>query len=530
MVDAGGANSFFLPFDDTTNTTTLCTDASSKGNNWTAANISLTAGATYDSMLDTPTNNFPTINPIMQEGTTYGSSLAMNGNLSQNCVATNYDQTVATFGASTGKWYWEVTFAAGSDAASFVGARPSPYEGIGGVVQRNGVLLGLSGAALPGWSNYTVIGVAMDCDAGTLAFYYNGVLQGGSERMITGWSAGMYLLPVQGNQVHTAHVNFGQQGFAYGPPNVFKALCTKNLPKPTNSAIVNPSSAFVAVTDTGANVQATLAAARSGWPSHIEIFKRRDASEGWRWRFSDDVANYLDSSSTAAKAEFPALSGSSYVGYALKVSAQNGVETGRLAHTSGVASIVTDGLANSRKVVILKNEATGNWFFYHPELTAGKLLYLNLTNAETTDATINSVTDSGFTVAAAMATGTYRWISLAEVDGCLMLTKHDANAAVDGPFASHGLSPAFSLFKKKIGAIAASGVVFDAARNPSNLTNLLLSLDTTAAEVTGTGTSIDQVSNGSKMRGAGLEINYASGYSYVSLHFASFPFRYSNAR
>ena len=50
-----GTNGFYLPFSDNTTTTTLAADASSNGNNWTANNISLTSGATYDSMTDTPT-------------------------------------------------------------------------------------------------------------------------------------------------------------------------------------------------------------------------------------------------------------------------------------------------------------------------------------------------------------------------------------------------------------------------------------------------------------------------------------------
>ena len=50
-----GTNGFYLPFSNTTSTTTLVADSSGNGNNWTPNNISLTSGTTYDSMIDSPT-------------------------------------------------------------------------------------------------------------------------------------------------------------------------------------------------------------------------------------------------------------------------------------------------------------------------------------------------------------------------------------------------------------------------------------------------------------------------------------------
>jgi hypothetical protein len=50
-----GTNGFYLPFSNNASTTTLGYDFSPNGNNWTTNNISLTAGATYDSMTDVPT-------------------------------------------------------------------------------------------------------------------------------------------------------------------------------------------------------------------------------------------------------------------------------------------------------------------------------------------------------------------------------------------------------------------------------------------------------------------------------------------
>ena len=68
-----GTNGFYLTFGNKTSTTTLGNDTSGNGNNWTTNNISLTAGSTYDSMLDSPTNyddggngvgNYAVLNPL----------------------------------------------------------------------------------------------------------------------------------------------------------------------------------------------------------------------------------------------------------------------------------------------------------------------------------------------------------------------------------------------------------------------------------------------------------------------------------
>lgn len=69
VVDAGGTNSFMLDFDDATSLTTLGNDFSSKNNDWTLNNFSLTAGTTYDHMLDVPGNSYATGNPIKGNST-----------------------------------------------------------------------------------------------------------------------------------------------------------------------------------------------------------------------------------------------------------------------------------------------------------------------------------------------------------------------------------------------------------------------------------------------------------------------------
>lgn len=535
IADAGGPNSFFLPLKDSTSLATLFADASGKGNDWTAINISLTNGVTYDSMLDTPTNVFPVINPIFAScGLTAGT--ITDGGL-KFASSTTYHFTPCTIPLPEyGKWECEfipqdtVGFVGladldnGSASSQDIGAGFGWY---GSSLYTGNVSIVQSGLATMAANDK--ITIAVDMDARVARWYQNGVLRI-TQALTAGkryaFACGDYYAP----GATSCFANFGQYPITNHVAG-YLPLCSKNLKFPP---IPKASSAFVAVTDTGANIQATLAAARSGWASYIEIFKRRDAAEGWRWRFSDDAANYLDSSSTAAKAAFPALvAGGSYVGYALKVSGVNGVATGRLVHTNGVADTVTDNLGNVRKAILLKNEATGTWYFYHPDLTAGKLLYLEQTAAETTDATLGTVLSNSFVVAAALASGTYRWIAFAEIDGFLKLGKHAGNSSADGPFNSLGFCPVFGLTKSP----SAAGTnyewyVFDSVRDKENpIIGSDLELNSTYGEgVSKPSYAMDFDSSGQKLRSYSEGINYASGYSYVWLMIAAFTFRYANAR
>lgn len=526
-----GANGCFLPFElaDFSGATVYDrsqSDTDTTGNNWTLTNINVTtAGLTFDSMLDTPTNNYAMLNPLMPVSALNGGAI-FNGNLS---ISGTYGGatagTLATIPCVIPTW-WEVEAVSNSGyGQACIGVS---LENFASTLEK---WAGVGGS----YESYGVYGVAFDPKTG------NGWIKAPSGTWITGdpelgGAPTFSVLPSKTwfplcaagrTSLHDntpfAHYNFGQRPFSYVPPAGFKALCTKNLPYP---AIPKSYSAFVAVTDTGANILSTLAAAES-WSNYIRIVKRRDASEGWRWMFSDDPTNYLDSAGTTVKAAIPAFSGTSYVGYSLRVSAANGVATGRLNHASGTPDVIADGLANSRKVVMLRAEAGGPWFLYHPDCTAGKLLYLNTTDGETPDSTISSVTASGFTVAAALTSGWYRWIALAEVDGFLKLGKHTGTGAADGPFDQSNFSPAFTLFKRTITTGGFWDVV-DTKRDPNNggSENQLFPQSTAAEDDS---PLLDLISSGIKVRSSGGTINL-SGDIYIFVAIAAFPFRYANAR
>lgn len=560
LADAGGANSFFLPYNDPTSAATLCADASTKGNNWTPNNISVTAGVTFDSVVDTPTNNYAKLNQIdiSPIGAMTNGGLSFNGQgggtystvRSSIPVGAGGLKTYYEFIVPSTRAYTQYGFLRGDlqlingGAANLIAS--SYPGGIGyftsdGKVFTNGSVLLATGAA-PAVGD--VVMLAHDPKTNKVWFGLNGVwLNSGNPaagigEVATLSSAYQWHVAVSDAATQDNHYMFGQAPlhasatwhaeargyFRYPPPTGFKALCTKNLPiKPPGP--MRPKDAFSAVTSSGANILSTLSSARAGWPAHIDIVKRRDASEGWRWMFSDDPGYFMDSSSMAAKAAVPAFPGASYVGYSIKVSAANGVATGRLAHTNGAANVVADGLSNVRKLIILVSEAGSNWYVYHPDLTAGKLLYLNTTAAETTDATISSVTASGFTVAAALPTGTYRWIAIAETEGFFDLGKTIGNGIAAGSLLNSGCLPALALIKNSIG----NTVNWMSYDNAMNANNPSWYLSPSLPNVEGGDVLADLTSCGIKMRSAHQNINQNAGI-YVTAVFAAASIRYANAR
>lgn len=523
-VGSYGANGDHLDFSDGSAATSsaLGKDRSGNNNDWTPTNISVTAGLTYDWCLDTPTTNYATLDAL--DLTENGGTLATlsNGGLKASFNATNYCYVRPTFGKpaqlasslSIKRYPLFVEYYVDAIGAFAYGVTLNVS---GGQVRTDGVFSGFPSGFTFTTGDY--IGFKYDsASGGTVTVYKNGVLQSS----FTGAGTFMTYMILQGIGA-ACSANFGQFPFVH-PPASSNGICQKNTPLPT--ALAKSTSGFVAVTDSGANVQATLAAARPGWTNYIEIFKRRDpAAEGWRWRFSSDLANYLDSSSAAGKAAFPSLTGSSYVGYALRVGPARGVATGTVVHINGVLDTITDGLGQVRKMILLKREdSTSDWMVYHPDLTAGKLLYLNLTNGETTDASISTVLSSSFVAAAALPTGTYRWIALAEAEGFLKLSKHTGNGLSDGPLTAYGFTPAFAPIKR-IDA-AAEWWVRDSVRGPFNENTPCLNLGGTEAEF---GSGADFVAHGQKLRSNDPHFN-ATGGIYIHVDFAAFPFRYANAR
>lgn len=254
-----GTNGFHLNFSNGTSTTTLGYDSSGNGNNWTTNNISLTAGATYDWMIDSPTSfagssygvgNYAVLNPLVTLNNNTASTVSeANLHLVGNSAWSPKLGTI--FYPPTGKWYYEAIFS--GTAFSPAGATTAyTYVGVSNTTNTANYGLDTSSTLALGDSGYgnnfaasnslqygsaiqsgAVVGLAIDRDANAFTFYVNGA---------SAWSGTLNyapsaaLAPFVANYSSgfvTPYLNFGQRPFQYSPPSGYKSLCTYNLPTPS---------------------------------------------------------------------------------------------------------------------------------------------------------------------------------------------------------------------------------------------------------------------------------------------------------
>jgi hypothetical protein len=309
-----GTNGFYLNFSDNSNNTatTIGKDYSGNGNNWTPNNISVTAGATYDSMTDVPTvgatsSNYAVLNPLISAS----YQTLTNGNLSsQSNTSTDSGQVVSTIRTgTTGLWYAEFT-ANTSTAAGYpiigtwdaslalpTGNGGSYTPGATGSTAHAGYMSGgnklVNGSSTAFGTSYAtgdVVGVAVDCTNGAIYFSKNntwqnsGVPTSGSSKTgaATTWTGGakdFYIALASYTSGNGADANFGQRPFSYTPPTGFVALNTYNLP---DSTIKNGAGYMAATLYTGNSSTQTITntvGSTSFKPDFVWIKNRTTASQ-----------------------------------------------------------------------------------------------------------------------------------------------------------------------------------------------------------------------------------------------------------
>lgn len=188
---------FYLPFSNGSSLSTLTADASGNGNDWTANNISLTAGVNYDWMEDTPTNNHCTLNPLA-----VGTGSITNGYLTSGTT-----QVSGTFDALAFNSYWEVT-AGGSDVTA-------------GVISASGTTTTTTVTANKTFGFRLSAAGALD---------YRNITDAGSWTSITTGLTGQQFPYGTGA---AANWNFGQLIFSGTVPSGYAKLCSRNIPAST---------------------------------------------------------------------------------------------------------------------------------------------------------------------------------------------------------------------------------------------------------------------------------------------------------
>ena len=191
---------------------------------------------------------------------------------------------------------------------------------------------------------------------------------------------------------------------------------------------------------------------------------------------------------------------------------------------TGSNATVGHGLGVVPEMIIIK-EVTGsgrNWRVYHKAMGNGKVMYLNNTNSEVTDATAfnnTSPTSSVFSVGTSGGTNdsgnSYVAYCFAPKTGYSKFGSYVANGNADGGFVYLGFKPSFLMIKRTDSA--AGWIIYDSKREGRNTENDYLLASSSSAE--GTNNEIDLYSNGFKPREANRNELNVSGGSYIYMAF-----------
>jgi hypothetical protein len=573
-----GTNGFYLKFASFGTAANLGTDSSGNGNTWTVNNLSVTAGVTYDPMLDSPTlsgaaSNYAVINPL--------SSIAFpitNGNLSIGASTTSNRCTKSTFAVSSGKWYWEFKASSMSASGQIAGICSVDATFSGGVVATgyevgyysingNKYVNGTASAYGASWTTANTIGVALDVGAGTVTFYKDNVSQGSisitaGQTWVASWTGQ--------NTTDGVDYTFGQRAFSYTPPSGFVALNAYNLTTPT---IANGATVMAATTYTGTGASQTVANTVNTVNFKPDLVWVKSRSSATDHKLTDSVrgtTKALISDTTGAETtDTTGLTAfgstgftvgadtvynnntATYVGWSWQAgqgsssSNTNGSITSTVSvnatagfsvvtyttQASGTAT-VGHGLNVAPSLIITKTRGVAaNWVTYHASIGNTGYVSLNTTTASTTDANIwnnTSPTSTVFTLGSGFAGSftevAYCWSAVA---GYSAFGSYTGNGSTDGPFVYTGFRPRWFMVKRTDGA--GNWIVQDSSRYLYNPENNQLYPNLSNSENSDTDYYVDFLSNGFKLRGTGVDQNASAG-TYIYAAFAENPFKYALAR
>ncbi len=593
-VNNSGVTYIYMAFADTREAA-FWKDVSGQGNNWTPNNLDY-----RDSLPDSPANNFCTGNSLKSYNGGGGSPMVYSeGNLklSRPSGATGWASSFGSMSVSSGKWFWEALCSQSGSADNVIGiheANTSMFQILGYSGDPTGYSYNKAGNKLNNstgsayGATYTdgdVIGVALDMDAGTVAFYKNGASQGTAFTGLSGDFIAGFSSTNSSSDEGFWTVNFGQDStfagakpmgaytddsklgtFQYQPPAGFKSLCSANLPTPT---IIDGSEYFNTVLYTG---DGTASHDISGVGFSADFIWIKSRSNTYDNQLVNTVAgitktlvsNKTDAEYTAA----PRVNSVSSDGFNVFSSAQTNANNGTfvawnwLAGTavsntdgsvtsqvsanvdagfsivsySGVGAsagaTVGHGLNQAPELILPKNRGDiGSWHGYHSALGGTKGILLNSTNAASTDAGFwnnTNPTSSVFTV------GTYNvfdynYIAYCfhSVEGFSKVGSYTGNGSTNGTFVFTGGRVQWLMIKRSDST--GNWYMWDDVRHLGNDVDNVLYADLSNAESVGSSYGVDFLSNGFKVRHSGTDIN-ASGGTFIYLAIMESPLKVATAR
>lgn len=547
-----GTNGFYLNFSDNSNTTaaTLGKDWSGNGNNWTPSGFTVN-----DFVIDTPTKNFATLNPLRNWWA--GGSVALSaGNLTAIDGGTSYGSVPGTIEMSSGKWYWEVTCVSSGGSYGLVGVKQASESATypGGssfsyAYQTDGQKFNASTGSSYGatFTTSDVIGVKFDADYGRLEFLKNGVSQGIAYSSLP---AAAYL-PVVGDQAnassYTWTINFGQGGqsgltydsasggaFKYTPPSGYKALCGPNFSTSFSSSSALTGTDLVMIKGRSSGTDTSIYDSTRG--AFADLAGNSIAAETSQ---ASGLISFAKNGFTVGSLAKLNTAGNTYSAWMWKKSAAAGLDIVTWAGNGAASRQISHTLGVKPSMILQKGRGDGtyHWNSWHKGLDAGYYIPFNVTSAPDNSLDVfpvSGITSSYFTTSAGSPyvnnqSGIQHIAYVfAEVAGYSRFGLYTGNGSTGGPFNWCGFRPRWIMIRRIDSAD--DWIIYDTQRDTYNQMDKYLRQNLTSAEGSGTASYvIDAVSNGFVPRGSASSFN-ASGGTYIYAAFAEMPFKYANAR
>ena len=234
----------------------------------------------------------------------------------------------------------------------------------------------------------------------------------------------------------------------------------------------------------------------------------------WNWLAANGTASNSDGSITST------VSANTTAGFSIVSYTGNGTDDATVGH----------GLSQKPDMVIIKaRENTSSWATWHKNLTGSDyLLFLDATDAQSQYTTIlknqsSTVLTLGTNSATNASGQGFISYCFAEKKGYSKFGSYTGNGNADGTFVYTGFKPAFVLMKKTSGGQARNWCILDNKREGFNPENDQLHPNTNGVESMGSGTTLDLLSNGFKLRVTDDDKN-GSGDPYIYMAFAEHPF------
>ena len=380
------------------------------------------------------------------------------------------------------------------------------------------------------------------------------------------------------NSGDTGSVNFGQQPFNYTQPSGFNSICSANLPDPT---IKLPNKYFDTVLYTGNGTDDTDRTGLNFSPDWVWI-KARSAA---RFHSLYDVVR------GAGKVIYSAMNNSEGVDTGLKAFNSDGFRNGTNIHSNengttyaawcweagsstvtnndgsisaqvraepeagfsivsytggGADATVGHGLGVKPDAIILKNrDRNVEWIVKHKNLSSGKIMYLNLTEAEggatgTNNGIIEDFSStSTFSLSRTNNTGNYNNVAVngekyvaycfSGVEGFSKFGRYAGNGNnPNGAYVHLGFKPAW-LMIKRLDGIEQWAILYDKAHPRNAIINYFVANADDAEAESGSHVEIDFLSNGFKLREDG-DVQNRDGSKYIYFAFALETAKYARAR